>query len=64
MINEEELIAALENIGFNAVTPSKMTYEEQVETFSNRSFLLPTTANALKSFGTCAGMRPTRSHVI
>jgi transposase len=34
MINEEELIVALENIGFNAVMPSKMTYEEQVETFS------------------------------
>jgi len=27
------------------------------------SFLLPTTANALKRLGTCAGMHPTRSHV-
>lgn len=31
---------------------------------SSPSFLLPTTANALKRLGTCAGMRPTRSHVI
>jgi hypothetical protein len=28
------------------------------------SFLLPITANALRRLGTCAGMHPTRSHVI
>ena len=31
---------------------------------TNPSFLLPSTAKALRRLGTCAGMHPARSHVV